>query len=227
MNGYYATYGLVILSLVISVAASLYVKAAFRKYSKIRNERGITGAEAARQMLLDHGITHVTIEPIAGSLTDHYDPTTNTIRLSQDVYASDSVAAVGVAMHEAGHAVQYATGYSPVILRNAIVKSTNISSWISYILVLLGLWFSSYNLLTAGIIFFLAVIFFQLVTLPVEFNASGRAVRTLRDTMLLSDTERKGAAAVLRAAAMTYVAAVVTSLLQLLRLLLIRGNRRR
>ena len=222
----YATYGLVILSLIISVAASINVKASFKKWSRVRNSRALTGAEAARQMLMQHGISNVAIEPIPGSLTDHYDPTSQTIRLSQDVYNSDSVAAVGVAMHEAGHAVQYAQEYAPVKLRHAIVKSTNVSSMVSYLLVVLGIVFSSYNLLTLGIVFFLAVVFFQLVTLPVEFNASIRAVRTLEDSMLLEADERKGAAAVLRAAALTYVAALVTSLLQLLRLLLIRGRRR-
>lgn len=222
----YATYGLVILSLIISVAASINVKASFKKWSRVRNSRGLTGAEAARQMLMQHGISNVAIEPIPGSLTDHYDPTSQTIRLSQDVYNSDSVAAVGVAMHEAGHAVQYAQDYAPVKLRHAIVKSTNISSMVSYLLVVLGIVFSSYNLLTLGIVFFLAVVFFQLVTLPVEFNASIRAVRTLENSMMLEAEERKGAAAVLRAAALTYVAALVTSLLQLLRLLLIRGRRR-
>lgn len=222
----YATYGLVILSLIISVAASVNVKASFKKWSRVRNSRGLTGAEAARQMLAQHGISNVAIEPIPGSLTDHYDPTSQTIRLSQDVYNSDSVAAVGVAMHEAGHAVQYAQEYAPVKLRHAIVKSTNVSSMVSYLLVVLGIVFSSYNLLTLGIVFFLAVVFFQLVTLPVEFNASIRAVRTLENSMMLEAEERKGAAAVLRAAALTYVAALVTSLLQLLRLLLIRGRRR-
>lgn len=224
---YYATYGLVLLSLIISVAASLNVKSSFKKYSKIRNSRGLTGAEAARQLLLEHGISDVAIEPVAGSLTDHYDPTTNTIRLSQDVYASDSVAAVGVAMHEAGHAVQYAQNYAPVKIRHAIVKSTNISSLASYLLVVLGIVFSSYNLLTLGIVFFLVVVFFQFITLPVEFNASRRAIATLQSTMLLSEDERAGAAKVLRAAALTYVAALASSLLQLLRLLLIRGSRRR
>ncbi len=222
----FATYGLVILSLIISVAASVNVKASFKKWSRVRNSRGLTGAEAARQMLAQHGISNVAIEPVPGSLTDHYDPTSQTIRLSQDVYNSDSVAAVGVAMHEAGHAVQYAQEYAPVKLRHAIVKSTNVSSMVSYLLVVLGIVFSSYNLLTLGIVFFLAVVFFQLVTLPVEFNASIRAVRTLENSMMLEAEERKGAAAVLRAAALTYVAALVTSLLQLLRLLLIRGRRR-
>ena len=223
---YYATYGLVILSLIISIAASLNVKASFSKYSRVRNSRGITGAQAAEQMLRDHGIMNVSVEPIAGSLTDHYDPTAQVIRLSQDVYNSDSVAAIGVAMHEAGHAVQYAENYAPVRLRHAIVKSTNISSLVSYVLVLLGMVFSSYNLFTLGIIFFLVVVFFQLVTLPVEFNASGRAVRDIKNNMMFDESDRKGAAAVLRAAALTYVAALVTSLLQLLRLLLIRGRRR-
>jgi Zn-dependent membrane protease YugP len=219
-------YLFLILSIVITLAAQIAVKSAFKKYSAVRNERGITGAEAARQMLLDHGITNVAIEPIPGSLTDHYDPTANVIRLSEDVYAKDSVAAVGVAMHEAGHAVQYAEGYKPVLLRNAIVKSTNISSWVSYLLFLSGVIFSSYNLITVGIWFFCVVIFFQIVTLPVEFNASGRAVRTLAEGGILNAGEQEGVKKVLRAAAMTYVAAVAVSLLNLMRLLLIRGRRR-
>lgn len=219
-------YILLIISFVISLAAEIYVKTAFKKYSKVRNSRGITGAEAARQFLLENQVTDVRIEPVAGQLTDHYDHSDKVIRLSEPVYGSDSVAAVGVAMHEAGHAVQYAKGYAPVILRNAIVKSTNISSWISYVLVLLGIFFSSYKLLTLGIIFFIAVIFFQIVTLPVEFNASGRALRELSSTSLLEADEQRGARKVLTAAALTYVAAVAVSLLQLMRLLLIRGRRR-
>ena len=219
-------YILIILSLAISIGAQIYVKSAFKKYSKIRNARGITGAEAARQFLLDQQVTDVRIEPVAGELTDHYDPKTKTIRLSRPVYGSDSVAAVGVAMHEAGHAVQFARNYAPVLLRHAIVRSTNICSWISYLLVLIGVFFSSYRLLTLGIIFFLAVIFCQLVTLPVEFNASARALRDLQTSAVLEADEQKGAKAVLTAAAMTYVAAVAVSLLQLLRLLLIRGRRR-
>ena len=196
--------------------------------------RGMTGAEAARQLLLEHGITNVSIQPIAGSLTDHYDPRTNVIRLSQDVYDKDSVAAVGVAMHEAGHAVQYAQNYAPIRVRNAIVKSTNISSWASYILILIGIFLGGrdggtaigYNLITLGIIFFCVVIFFQLVTLPVEFNASGRALHFLKESGTLSAEEQAGARKVLTAAALTYVAAVAASLLNLLRLLAIRGRRR-
>ena len=225
-------YILLILSFVITIAAQIHVQASFKKYSRVRNARGITGAEAARQLLLEHGITDVQIEPIPGSLTDHYDPTSNVIRLSQDVYDKDSVAAVGVAMHEAGHAVQYAQNYAPVRLRNAIVKSTNISSMISYLLIVAGIIFGGgrgrlgYTLITLGIIFFLAVIFFQLVTLPIEFNASGRAVRALQSSTLLSAEEQQGVRKVLTAAALTYVAAVAVSLLQLLRLLAIRGRRR-
>lgn len=226
-------YGLVILSLLISLAAQIHVKSSFRKYSQVRNERGMTGAEAARQLLLDHGITNVGIQQVAGSLTDHYDPRTNIIRLSEDVYNSDSVAAVGVAMHEAGHALQYAEGYFPIRVRNAIVKSTNICSTGSYLLVLIGILVSGrygnalgYNLITLGIIFFLVVLFFQLVTLPVEFNASGRAVRSLRETGILNAEEQAGVRKVLTAAALTYVAAVAVSLIHLLRLLAIRGRRR-
>jgi len=216
----------VIISLLITVIAQIHVHSTFSKFSKIGNSRGLTGAEAARQMLLENGITNVTIEPIPGSMTDHYDPTTNTIRLSEDVYNVPSVAAVGVAMHEAGHALQYASGYAPIRLRNAIVKSTNISSWVSYFLVLIGIMASSYNLMTLGIIFFCVVIFFQLVTLPVEFNASGRAVRTLQSGGWLTAEEISGVKQTLSAAALTYVAAVAVSLLHLLRLLAIRGNRR-
>lgn len=225
-------YIFLILSLLITVIAQIRVQTAFHKYKKVRNKRGITGAEAARQLLLDHSITNVPIERISGNLTDHYDPGRNVIRLSEDVYDSDSVAAVGVAMHEAGHALQYAQNYAPVRLRNAIVKSTNISSKISYFLILAGILFGGgngrigYTLITLGIIFFCAVVFFQIITLPVEFNASGRAVRALKETMVLNDEEQKGVRKVLSAAAMTYVAAVAVSLLQLLRLLAIRGRRR-
>ena len=229
---------LLILAFIIPLIASLNVKSTFKKYSQVRSERGMTGAEAARQLLLDNGITDVTIEPIAGNLTDHYDPRSNTIRLSQSVYGSDSVAAVGVAMHEAGHALQYAQNYAPVRLRNAIVRSTNICSHGSYLLVMLGCILSANFrtaqgqtnpgevLLTLGIILFCAVIFFQVVTLPVEFNASGRAVRSLQQGGVLTQTEQAGVKKVLTAAVLTYVAAVASSLLTLMRLLLIRSRRR-
>ena len=226
---------LLILAFIIPLIASLNVKSTFKKYSKVRSERGLTGAEAARQLLLDHGITDVTIESVSGNLTDHYDPRSNKICLSQSVYGSDSVAAVGVAMHEAGHALQYAENYAPVRLRNAIVKSTNICSHGSYLLIMIGILIGTrtqnggalgYGLMTLGIILFCAVIFFQIVTLPVEFNASGRAVRSLQQTGILSAEEQTAVKKVLTAAALTYVAAVASSILTLMRLLLIRGRRR-
>ena len=219
-------YGIPILSIILLLIAQFRVKSAFRKYSEMQNSAGLTGAEAARQMLLDNGITDVQIEQIAGSLTDHYDPTANVIRLSEDVYNKTTVAAVGVAMHEAGHALQYAQAYKPIVVRNAIVKSTNISSWASYLLVLIGCVASAPKLITLGIVFFCAVIAFQLITLPVEFNASGRALRTLSGGGFLTVEEQKGVRKVLSAAAMTYVVALVNSLLHLIRLLAIRNRRR-
>lgn len=219
-------YGIPILSIILLLIAQFRVKSAFRKYSEMQNSAGLTGAEAARQMLLDNGITDVQIEQIAGSLTDHYDPTANVIRLSEDVYNKTTVAAVGVAMHEAGHALQYAQAYKPIVVRNAIVKTTNISSWASYLLVLIGCVASAPKLITLGIVFFCAVIAFQLITLPVEFDASGRAIRTLSGGGFLTVEEQKGVRRVLSAAAMTYVVALVNSLLYLLRLLLIRNRRR-
>ena len=226
---------LLILAFIIPLIASFNVKATFKKYSNVRSERGLTGAEAARQLLLDHGITDVAIEPVSGNLTDHYDPRSNVIRLSQSVFSSDSVAAVGVAMHEAGHALQYAENYAPVRLRNAIVKSTNICSHGSYLLIMIGILIGTraqnggslgYGLMTLGIILFGAVIFVQVVTLPVEFNASGRAVRSLQQTGILSAEEQAAVRKVLTAAALTYVAAVASSILTLMRLLMIRGRRR-
>ena len=206
----------VIISVLITLIASAHVRMTFSKYKKVANSRGLTGAEAARQMLMSHGIYNVTIEPIPGSLT---------IRLSEDVFNVASVAAVGIAMHEAGHAVQHAEGYTPVRIRSAIVKSTNVSSWISYFFVLFGIICSAPNLITLGIIAFCAVIFFQLVTLPVEFNASARAVNDLRNSGMFSNEEVSCTKEMLNAAAMTYVAAVAVSLLHLLRLLAIRNRR--
>lgn len=214
-------------AIIFSLAAQFMVKSTFSKYSKERNSRGLTGADAAREILDRNGLTNVRIERISGSLTDHYDPRANVIRLSDDVYGSATVAAVGVAAHEAGHAVQYATGYSPIKLRNAIIPITRFGSSLSTPLVLLGLVFSWDFLITAGILLFCAVVLFQAVTLPVEFNASGRAIKSLRSSHFLEDDELNGAKKVLTAAAMTYVAAMISALLSLVRLLLISGRRRR
>lgn len=214
-------------AIIFSIAAQIMVKSAFSKYSKVRNSRGLTGADAAREILDRNGLTNVRIEHISGSLTDHYDPRANVIRLSDDVYGSATVAAVGVAAHEAGHAVQYAEGYYPIKIRNAIIPVTRFGSSLSTPLVILGLLLSWDFLITAGILLFCAVVLFQAITLPVEFNASGRALKTLRSSHFLEDDEMKGARSVLTAAAMTYVAAMLSALLSLVRLLVILGRRRR
>ncbi len=216
---------LLLIALVISVTASVKVQTTYAKYDKVKNQHGMNGAEAAEHLLQTNGITNVRVECCKGHLTDHYDPSTNVIRLSESVYGSTSVAAVGVAMHEAGHALQYATGYGPVHLRSAIVGLTNFASNASYFLILLSLMFDWMGLLTLGIVLFCVVVFFQLVTLPVEFNASRRAMENMERSMLFDEDELKGARKVLNAAAMTYVAATITALLQLLRLIGIRGNR--
>ena len=204
----------------------------FRRYSAVRNRRGLTGAQAAEAVLWANGVRGVAIRPVRGSLTDHYDPRDNTIYLSETVYAADTVAAVGVAAHEAGHAVQYAVGYAPVRLRSAIVTVTNLSSQASMVLLFIGLFLYSQTFFGIGILLFSVTTFFQLVTLPVEFNASRRAMETIESQGLLDAEEAQGAGRVLKAAAMTYVAALLTSLLQLLRFLLIflgrgGGNDRR
>ncbi len=216
-------------AIVFSLIAQLMVKSAFAKYSRVNNSRGLTGYDAARAILDGNGLSHVKIEHISGSLTDHYDPKTNVIRLSDTVYDSSSVAAVGVAAHEAGHAVQHATGYFPVKIRSAIIPITQIGSNLSMPIVILGIILSMDFLITAGILLFCGVVFFQAVTLPVEFNASGRAIRTLRESRFLDEDELRDAKKVLTAAAMTYVAAMVSALLSLVRLLAIanRSSRRR
>ena len=214
-------------AIIFSIVAQIMVKSAFSEYSKVRNSRGLTGADAAREILDRNGLSNVRIEDISGSLTDHYDPKANVIRLSDDVYGSATVAAVGVAAHEAGHAVQYAEGYYPIKIRNAIIPVTRFGSSLSTPLVILGLALSWDFLITAGILLFCAVVLFQAITLPVEFNASGRALKTLRSSHFLEDDEMKGARSVLTAAAMTYVAAMLSALLSLVRLLVISGRRRR
>lgn len=222
---------LVVPCLLLALLAQQMVNSSFRKYSQVMSSRWITGAEAAQIVLRNHGVHDVRIEPIGGHLTDHYDPRTNVIRLSQEVYGSTSVAAIGVACHEAGHAVQYAQGYVPIKLRAAIIPITNIGSKMAMPLILLGLLFGflgkfSGILIDAGILCFSLSLIFQLVTLPVEFNASGRALRAIDQSQILTDEERAGARKTLTAAAMTYVAAVAVSLAQLLRLVILFGNRR-
>ena len=215
--------------LILSVYAQIQVSGSFRRYSGVRNRRGLTGAQAAEAVLRAHGVYDVPIRPCRGNLTDHYDPRDNTIYLSEGVYAAPTVAAVGVACHEAGHAVQYAVGYGPVRVRTAIIPVTQIGSQLSFILLLVGRVLYSQSLFLVGIVLFSLTTFFQLVTLPVEFNASHRALETIDGQGLLDEEELSGARRVLRAAALTYVAALLMSLLQLLRYVLIflgRGGRR-
>ncbi len=227
--GFDWTYVYIVLPcLLLAMFASAKVNSTFKRYSKQISARGITGHEAAMRVLRANSVTNVSIERTAGNLTDHYDPKANVIRLSAPVYDSASTAAIGVACHEAGHAVQYAEEYAPIKLRAAIIPVTNIGSKLALPLILLGVLFgSSYTLVYLGIAMFALSLVFQLVTLPVEFNASRRAMQAIEDTEILSDQELRGARKTLTAAAMTYVAAVAVSAAQLLRLILLFGGRRR
>lgn len=228
---------LVVPAIIFSLITSARVKSTFNTYSKVRNARGMTGADAARAVLNANGVSGVRIERISGELSDHYDPGANVIRLSQSVYDAPTPAAVGVAAHEAGHAVQYAQNYGPIKFRAAIVKVTNIGSKLSMPLILIGLLLMSfarlsvfydlfYYIAIAGVLCYSLCVVFQLVTLPTEFNASRRALRAIEGSNLLTQEEQKGARKVLRAAAMTYVAALAVSLTQFLRLLMLVGRRR-
>lgn len=219
---------LVLPALIISIWAQMKVSSTYERYNKVANSIGLTGAAAARRILDANGLYHVKIERTRGQLTDHYDPRANVIRLSESVHDTATVAAVGVAAHEAGHAVQYAKNYGPIKLRAAIVPMTQYSSWLAIPLFFIGLLMASGPLMMLGIILYAAIAFFQLVTLPVEFNASSRALQTLSTSGILRGNELAGAKKVLSAAAMTYVAALLTSLLTLLRLLILAGaNNRR
>ena len=219
----------------LSLWAQFQVSGRFKRYSAVTNRRRLTGAQAADAVLRAHGVYNVPIRPCRGNLTDHYDPRDNTVYLSESVYNAPTVAAVGVAAHEAGHAVQYAVGYGPVRLRSAIIPATQIGSKFSFILLMIGMVLYSQALFFVGILLFSLTTFFQLVTLPVEFNASARALETIEGQGMLDGDEFQGARKVLWAAAMTYVAALLMSMLQLLRFVLIflgrngenrRGGRR-
>ena len=224
--GFDRTYILLIIGMLLSLAASAKLKSTFAKYRRIRSASGLTGAEAAARILRAAGITDVQIRAIPGSLTDHYDPRTKTVSLSQDIYGQTSLAAVGVAAHECGQAIQHAVHYAPLEMRSAIVPVANLGSSLSWPLFLIGLLAGIRPLTTAGIVLFSLAVLFQLVTLPVELNASSRALRMLEGTGILGVSEVKGARKVLTAAALTYVAALAASILQLLRLLILAGGRR-
>lgn len=221
-----SSYIVLLPALIFALWAQAKVQSSFNKYNKIMTRSGMTGHDAARLILNANGLHHVKIEQIAGNLTDHFDPKANVIRLSSSVYSSSGVAAVGVAAHEAGHAVQYGEDYRPMKIRSAIIPVTRIGSMLALPIFLIGLIFSFYEIAMLGIILFSLTAVFQAVTLPVEFNASARALRALDGSGRLDADEVKGAKKVLTAAALTYVAALASSLAQILRLLLIVGRRR-
>ena len=218
----------VMIGVVLSMAASAKVNSTFAKYSRVRSMTGMTGAEAARRLLDNQGIYDVQIRRVAGRLTDHYDPRTKTVNLSESVYDSNSVAAIGVAAHECGHAMQDNTEYAPLKIRGAIVPVANIGAQLSWPLILIGVFVGGFGspIVSIGILLFSLSVLFQLVTLPVEFNASSRAVRLLDATGILAGQEVGYTKQVLGAAALTYVAAAAGSILQLLRLLILFGGRR-
>ncbi|MBQ5398212.1 MAG: zinc metallopeptidase [Ruminococcus sp.] len=212
--------------IIFTLVVQISMNSTFKKYGSIRNSRGLTGAQAAERVLLKNGVTGVRIERVAGEYTDHFDPRTNVIRLSDAVYDRASIAAVGVACHEAGHAVQHAQGYVPNKIRSAFLPVANIGSKLSWILIVLGLVTSALQpLLYVGIVLFSAAVLFTIATLPVEFNASSRALKCIRETGMLSDSEYRGAKKTLTAAALTYVASAATAVMQLLRLILIARSR--
>lgn len=218
---------LVVIGLIITLIASANVNGTFRKYNKVLSRRGITAAQATRKILDANGLQNIRIERVSGNLTDHFSPKENVIRLSDSTYDSTSIAALGVAAHECGHAVQHQVGYAPIKLRNGMVPFVNICSHLSIPIILIGLFISA-ELAMFGVVLYCAVFAFQLVTLPTETNASSRAIDTLYNMAILDEDELKGTKKVLRAAAMTYFASAAATALQVLRLfLLVSGNRRR
>ena len=223
---YDPTYVLVIIGLIITLIASANVNGTFRKYDKILSRRGLTAADAARKILDANGLHSIRIERVSGKLTDHFSPKENVIRLSDATYSSTSIAALGVAAHECGHAVQHQVGYAPIKLRNGMVPFVNICSYLSIPLILLGLFISN-ELAMFGVVLYCAVFAFQIITLPTETNASARAIDTLYSMAILDEDELRGTKKVLSAAAMTYFASAAATALQVLRLfLLVSGNRR-
>lgn len=231
--GYYywdPTYILVVIGAVICMIASARVKGTFNKYSQLRSMSGMNGAQVAQRVLQAAGIYDVQVRHVSGSLTDHYDPRTKTVNLSDSVYNATSVAALGVAAHECGHAIQHAKSYAPLSIRSALVPIANFGSMLAWPVILIGLFFntrSSGLIIDIGILLFSAAVLFQLVTLPVEFDASRRALVMLRTQGILADDELKYTRRVLKSAALTYVASAAAAILQLLRIILITNGRRR
>lgn len=230
LYGFYfdPTYILVIIGALLCIISSSHVKSTYRKYSRVQSGTGLTGAQAAQKILNSQGIDDVEIRHISGELTDNYNPRTKVLSLSDSTYASTSVAAIGVAAHECGHAMQHHKGYAPISVRNALVPFANLGSSLSWVLIIAGILFygrgTGQMLIDIGILAFTAVVAFQLVTLPVEFNASGRALKVLENTGMFMSTELNYTKKVLKAAALTYVAAAASSILQLLRLVILFGG---
>lgn len=228
--GYSMSTLLFFVAVIFTMYAQSKVNSAFRRYSRVRNERGFTGAEAARRVLDANGLNDVAIEQVRGSLTDHYDPRKRVLRLSESVYGVQSIAAVSVACHEAGHAIQHAENYSPLSIRNSIFPVVNFASRFCWILIIMGLIFSATNnylgnmIFNIGVVFFVAVIAFHAITLPVEFNASSRAINQMEMQGVIVSEEKSGAKKVLSAAAMTYVASLAVAIANLLRILAMRGR---
>ena len=220
------TYVLILIGVVISLAASAKLRGTYQRYAGVRSRCGMTGEEAARQLLRSQGIYDVTIRRVRGNLTDHYDPRTKTVNLSDSVYGSTSIAAIGVAAHECGHAMQDAQGYAPLRFRSALVPAANFGAQLSWPLIIIGLLLGGSSLVSLGILLFSLAVLFQLVTLPVEYNASHRAVTLLDSIGILQGQEVGQTRSVLNAAALTYVAAALASLLSLLRLILLFGGGR-
>ena len=223
---YDPTYVLVIIGLIITLIASANVNNTFKKYDKVLSRRGLTGAQAARKILDANGLHSVRVERVSGKLTDYFNPKENVIRLSDATYNSTSIAALGVAAHECGHAVQHQAGYTPIKVRNAIVPAVNICSHLAIPLILIGMIFAIENLAMLGVILYATVFAFQIITLPTETNASSRAVSTLYSMAILDEDELRGTKKVLSAAAMTYFASAAATALQVLRLFLIVSRNR-
>lgn len=224
---YYFSYGLTFLALIITLAAQFYVNSSYSKYKKVKNSRGLTGKDAARMMLDKNGLNNVKIGVVNGLLSDHYDPRTKTVNLSNDIYYGASVASVSVACHECGHAIQDKNNYVFMRIRASLVPIVNLSSRLGYFAILFGLIFSLINLIWLGIFAEVAILAFQVVTLPVEFDASGRALKEIENMGILAADEKSGSKRMLRSAALTYVASVAATSLEIFRLLLIARSRNR
>lgn len=225
MDYYFISYGLTLIAALITVAAQAFVSGSYNKYSNVRNERGITGKEAARYVLDKNGLNNINVVEVKGYLTDHYDPKNKVIRLSSNIYNGSSIAAVSVACHECGHAIQDKDGYLFMRIRSSLVPIVNFSSYAGYLAIVFGILASSFNLIWIGIILEIVILLFQLITLPVEINASSRALKELDYAHFLNSRELKSGKVMLTSAALTYVASVASTLLQILRLILLFGRR--